>query len=91
VERSPERPFIDAEIVLRLAAVIDERYCALVLLAGFGGLRLGEVLGLRRRDIDPAHSQVRVEQQTVELRGGERITPPPRPTPAAGSSTCPRR
>ncbi len=78
VEHSPERPFIDAEIVLRLADAIEERYCALVLLAGFGGLRLGELLGLRRRDIDPGRSRVRVEQQTVELRGGKRITTAPK-------------
>ena len=78
VERSPERPFIDAEIVLRLASAIEERYCALVLLAGFGGLRLGELLGLRRSDIDPTRSLVRVERQTVEMRDGERITTAPK-------------
>ena len=78
VERSPERPFVDAEIVLRLAAGIEERYGALVLLAGFGGLRLGELLGLRRDDIDLARAQVRIERQTVELKGGERITTAPK-------------
>jgi integrase len=78
VERTAERPFVDADIVVRLAASIDDRYSALVLLAGFGGLRLGELLGLRRRDIDVARSQVRVEVQTVELRHGERLTTAPK-------------
>ncbi len=78
VERTAERPFIDADLVLALAASIDERYCALVLLAGFGGLRLGELLGLRRGDIDLDGQTVTVEVQTVELRSGQRITTPPK-------------
>jgi len=36
-EHSAERPFVDADIVLRIAQAIDERSSALVLLAGFGG------------------------------------------------------
>jgi integrase len=78
VERSAERPFIDADLVVALAANIEERYCALVLLAGFGGLRLGELLGLRRSDCDVAGQQVAINVQTVELRNGERITTPPK-------------
>jgi integrase len=78
VERAPERPFVDADIVLRPAATIEGRYSALVLLAGFGGLRLGELLGLRRRDITLDTSQLRVEVQTVELRGGKRLTTAPK-------------
>ena len=46
------RPFVDAEVVLRLADAIDQRYRALVLLAGFGGLRLGELLALRTQHLD---------------------------------------
>jgi integrase len=78
VERSPERPFVDAEIVLRLAAAIEERYSALVLLSGFGGLRLGELLGLQRADIDLERHQVRVIRQTVELKKGQRVTTAPK-------------
>ena len=78
VERSPERPFVDAEIVLALAGAIEERYTALVLLAGFGGLRLGELLALRRRDIDLEAGTVKVERQTVELKHGERLETDPK-------------
>ena len=78
VERSPERPFVDADIVLRLAGAIEERYSALVLLSGFGGLRLGELLGLQRCDIDIEHHQVRVVRQTVELKKGARVTTAPK-------------
>jgi integrase len=78
VERSPERPFVDAEIVLQLADAIEHRYRALVLLAGFGGLRLGELLGLRRQDLRLETSQVRVEVQAVELKNGDRIVTAPK-------------
>lgn len=76
--RAAERPFVDAEVVLDLAATIDERYRALVLLAGFGGLRLGELLALRRSDVDLLHAIVRVEIQAVELRNGSRLVTPPK-------------
>ena len=85
VERSPERPFVDAEIVLRLSDAIEDRYRALVLLAGFGGLRLGELLGLRRCDVLADRSQVRVAVQAVELKSGERIVTAPKTD--AGSRT----
>jgi len=78
VERTAERPSVDAEIVLNLAFAIDDRYRALVLLAGFGGLRLGELLALRRCNVDIVHATVRVEFQAVELRTGDRIVTPPK-------------
>ncbi len=77
-ERSPERPFVDAHIVLALADAIEDRYRTLVLLAGFGGLRLGELIALRRHDIDLPAGTVRVERQTVELAHGERLETAPK-------------
>ncbi len=41
-------------------------------------MRLGELLGLRRGDIDLDGQTVTVEVQTVELRRGQRITTPPK-------------
>lgn len=78
VERSPERPFVDAELVLSLAAAIDERYSCLVLLAGFGGLRLGELLALRRHHVNLERHTVTITVQTVELKNGERLTTAPK-------------
>ncbi len=78
VERAAERPFVDAEVVLDLAGAIEKRYRALVLLAGFGGLRLGELLALRRSDVGAV---VRVEVQAVELRTGDRIVSAPKTDP----------
>jgi integrase len=78
VERFRRTPFVDAGIVLALSDAIEERYRALVLLAGFGGLRLGELLGLQRGDIDVDANTVRIERQTVELAHGERLQTPPK-------------
>jgi integrase len=78
VERTAERPFVDVDVVLAMTDAIDGRYQALVLLAGFGGLRLGELIALRRNDIDLAGNTVRVERQTVELKSGARIETPPK-------------
>ena len=38
---------MSADELMRIADSIDPRYRAFVLLGGFGGLRLGEMLGLR--------------------------------------------
>lgn len=67
--RSPERPLEDAEIFLEIAEAIDRRYSALVLLGRFGGLRLGELLGLRRRDIRADRSHVRVKARPLPAPG----------------------
>ena len=77
-ERTKERPFVDAEVVLRLADTIDGRYRALVLLAGFGGLRLGELLALRSQHLDLDTGSVRVEVQAVELKDGTRLVTAPK-------------
>jgi integrase len=45
------------------------QYRALVLVGAYAGLRWGEAAGLRRRDIDPLRSRIRVTSTAVELRG----------------------
>lgn len=57
---------------------VDGSYCCLVLLAGFGGLRLGELLALRRHHIDLDRHTVAVTVQTVELKNGDRVTTAPK-------------
>ncbi len=84
-ERTPERPLVTPEQVLALAEAIEPRYRALVLLAGTGGLRLGELLGLRRDNVDTATAIVRIEEQATHLMSGERIVGPPKS--AAGKRT----
>ena len=58
--------------VERVLAVVDAlplRYRAMAVVAAGCGLRQGEVFGLRVRDIDFLHKQLRVEQQVKLVRG----------------------
>lgn len=58
-----EMRFLTAEQLERLAGTIDDRYRALVLVGGWGGLRYGELAGLRAADVDHPRAQVRVAGQ----------------------------
>ena len=80
-----ERPFVAPEVILRFANAIDERYRALVLVAAFDGLRLGELLALRRRHFDGETRTVVVEDQAIQLRNGARVITQPKT--AAGRRT----
>jgi integrase len=83
---TPERPTATVQEVYDLADAMQPRYRALVLMAGFLGLRWGELIGLHRRDIDLDRGAVRVRRAVAELRActstifGTRATPwqPPR-------------
>ncbi len=52
---------------------IDAERRAIVVLAGFQGLRTGESLGLRRRDVNLLHAEISVTRQSQELEGGQRF------------------
>ena len=67
VESTPERPVIGLAEVLALAAAMPPRYRVLVLLAVFGSMRWGELMGLRRSDIDLENASVNIERSVVEL------------------------
>ncbi len=72
-EHAEERPMVSTALVLDLADAIAPAYRALVLLAGFGGLRTGESLGLHVGDVDLLHAEVRVERQAQEVAGTGRV------------------
>jgi integrase len=60
-EQTPERPILTVAQVFELAdKMADRRSRALILLATFAGLRWGEVIALRRSDIDIEARTVRV-------------------------------
>jgi integrase len=63
---------------LQLAAAINPRLRALVVLSGFGGLRTGELLALTRRDVDLVHKTVQVGASTAEINGSGRVLGPPK-------------
>jgi integrase len=49
---------------------------ALVLVAGYGGLRIGELAGLRRSRVDLLRGTITVAEIVVEVRGVLHIGPP---------------
>jgi integrase len=77
-EKSPERPVLTIAQVYDLAAAIDPRYRALVLLGTFGSLRWGELAALRRGDVDLEGRSVQVRYSLTELSTGSYAFGPPK-------------
>jgi integrase len=50
-----------------IAAAMPDRYRLMVMLAGYNGLRSGEVRELRRKDIDLKRARIRVERSVARL------------------------
>ncbi len=73
VERAPERPVATVAEVEALATAVAPRLRALVLLAAWCGLRRGELLALRRRDVNLLRSTVRVERAVQQMANGTLI------------------
>lgn len=84
VEKPEERPVLTLGEVQLLAAAIDPRYRAFVLLAVFGSLRWGELMGLRRSDFDLVAGRVRIERAVSEIGARQVIK---KPKTAAGIRT----
>lgn len=82
---TPERPTATVKEVYALTEAVQPRYRALVLMAGFLGLRWGELIGLNRRDVDLEHRTVRVRRAVAELSNGQREIKAPKS--AAGKRT----
>jgi integrase len=87
--RPPERQALGPEVLASVVNEIPSNYKALVLTAGVLGLRWGESIGLRVRDIDFAHSTVTVSQVVEELAGKLRIVPEPKSRAALRTITAP--
>lgn len=78
-ESHPERPTVGPSEVRALADAVAQNRRCMVLLAGFLGLRLGEVLGLSVRHVDLLHGTITVERQLQEAgRSGEQIITAPK-------------
>jgi integrase len=69
-ERHPEQRFASLAELYELAGAVPERYRALVLTAGLGGLRQGELPALRRRDVDILRATVAVHRKRLRLASG---------------------
>lgn len=82
-EEAPERPVLEVEQIFALADAIHQRLRAPLLTTAFGpALRLGELIGLRRRDVDLIRRTLAVVEQR-DQHGNVRT-----PKTAAGSRTA---
>jgi integrase len=90
VERAAERPVATVEQVLELADSIEPRFRAMVLLAGFLGLRLGELLALTHRRLDLLHGTLSVTEQLQELADGSYLLGPPKTDAGMRTVSIPR-
>jgi integrase len=63
-EKKPvrEKHSLQANQVLHLLALLREPVWTMVLLGILTGMRIGEILGLRRKDVDFSSGQIRIEQ-----------------------------
>jgi integrase len=75
IEREEMRFLTPVEIA-RLADAIQPRYRALVLVGAYGGLRIGEMAGLRRERVDLLRGTVEVAEIITEVAGKLQIGPP---------------
>ena len=67
---------LDSATVVKLAGAIDPRLRCFVLLAGFVGLRSGELCGLQRQDVDLLHRVLYVRRQAQEISGHRLVSAP---------------
>ncbi len=74
-EHADERPMIDAALVFKLADSVSERLRALIVLVG---LRSGELLGIRRCDVDIEDGRLTVLVQAQQVVGMGRIVTGPK-------------
>lgn len=78
-ENPAERPVLTVAQVFELADKMrHERFRALIVLAAFGTLRWGEVTALRRCDVAPDGSWVRVAHAHTEVKGKGIVVGPPK-------------
>jgi integrase len=68
-ERPRPARYLSQPGVERLVGRDAAGYQALVLVGAYAGLRWGEAAGLRRRDVDPLRSRIRVTETAVQIRG----------------------
>ena len=72
-----EMRFLQPEEIDLLLGAIEERHEAMVLLGAYGGLRFGEMAGLRiNEDLDLLRRRVTINRTLVEVSGNVKFGPP---------------
>lgn len=74
VKREPE--VLTLPELLALADAMPEQHRALTLLCGLCGLRFGEAVALRRRDVDLEDSALQVTRTAIRAGGNKTVGPP---------------
>jgi integrase len=74
--KASARAWTSAEFAKFLELVAEDRLHLLFLLLGMRGLRRGEVVGLRWRDVDLHARSLRIEQSAVSVNGQTVLGPP---------------
>jgi integrase len=75
-EYSPERPVASVPKVYALADQMPPRFRVFILAAAFTGLRWGELIALRRCDVDTEERTVRVPRRLAQLNSGQMVAGP---------------
>ncbi len=87
--RPPSRLTLTITQLVRLRESVPARYGALILVGGVLGLRWGEAIGLRVRDIDFLRRTITVAQEVSEVTGTWPSIHPRRPGASARSPLPP--
>jgi integrase len=77
-DHAEERPTVALDQVFAIAAAIQPRYRLLVLLATFAQLRFGELMALRRSNIDMDAMELHVRKATAEMQDGSQVDDDPK-------------
>lgn len=76
--RRRERAVATVQQVWGLAMILGGRWFAFILTAALTGLRWGELIALRRKDIDLDAGTIHVARAFAELKGGKLVLVPPK-------------
>jgi integrase len=77
-DKAEERPTATLAEVFAIAEAIQPRYRLMVLLAAFAQLRFGELVALRRTDIDLTRMDLRIRRATAEMEDGTQVDDDPK-------------
>jgi integrase len=75
IERQEMR-FLEPHEIAALASTVDSRYRAAIYVAAYGGLRAGELFGLRPERVDLERGHLDIAEIVVEVRGHIVMGPP---------------
>jgi integrase len=77
-DKAEERPTATLDQVFGIAEAIQPRYRLMILLAAFAQLRFGELIALRRNNVDFDKMELRVRRATAEMEDGTQVDGDPK-------------